>query len=88
MSMMKTAKEWTQERMDMEICLTYTDSPEVQLQEFADWLKQVQLDAMKEGMRKAAKISTDHDTGKDRKLETREEAILVAADNLTIDKLQ
>jgi len=75
---MKTAKEWTSEIIDYE--LTHYDGSYTKL------IKQIQLDAMKEGMRRAVKVMSECNSIGDNEYEEYKrlsQAILTAAEQLT-----
>jgi len=48
---MKTAEEWINDKSPLDRC---SCECETRCEEVESWLKQIQLDAMKEGMRRAA----------------------------------
>lgn len=53
---MKTAEEWVKIRKEMPLSVDWGDTKEVIDKEFATFIKQIQLDAWKQGMSDAANI--------------------------------
>jgi len=89
---MKSAEEWAIERNEMDLYHMQAASNDECMAEFAMFLQQIQLDAMKEGMRRAAEIarwkhpissSAAHYEAK-----RTTESILTTAEQLTIKDLE